>query len=104
MYTVRTREPRPTKDGLASEAALQDYNRSSVPLNADSLRRLAVIDQSPSTYRFACLAGQNWAKMRACVKVIYWTNPDDWITGLSYRALLICDSKFVENRPRESLH
>ena len=62
------------------------------------------IEPSRSTYRFACLAGQNWAKMGPCGKVIYWTNPDDWITGLSYRALLICDSKFVENRPRESLH
>jgi hypothetical protein len=57
-----------------------------------------------STYRFACLAGQNWAKMGACGKVTYWTGPDDWTTGLRYRALLICDSKFVENRPRKSLH
>jgi hypothetical protein len=62
------------------------------------------IDQSPGTHRFACLAGQNGTKIGPCGKVIYWTNPDDWITGLSYRALLICDSKFVENRPRESLH
>ena len=92
---------------VASQAggALRDFT---IPRVIPTSPRPGNAGRSSTTLRMPTVLLAQWPRIRqkwwAGGMLIHWTNRDDWITGVATGHFFFCDSKIVENRPRQSLH